>query len=292
MKGIILAGGAGTRLAPLTNVLSKQLLPVYDKPMVYYPLSTLMLAGIRDICIISTPQDLPRFRDLFGDGAHLGLKFEYVEQARPEGIAQAFLLARRFLDNGPAALILGDNIFYGHGMPEQMQAATRLAKGATVFAYRVRDPQRYGVVHFDATGRAIDIEEKPPQPKSNYAVTGLYFYDSRVCEVAAALKPSARGELEITDVNRWYLQDGSLRVERLGRGAAWLDTGTHESLQQAANYIQVIEARQGLKVACIEEVAFEMGYIDGAQLDKLAAGMKNEYGTYLRDVIAQGRERR
>ena len=292
MKGIILAGGAGTRLAPLTNVLSKQLLPVYDKPMVYYPLSTLMLAGIRDICIISTPQDLPRFRDLFGDGAHLGLKFEYVEQARPDGIAQAFLLARRFLDNGPAALILGDNIFYGHGMPEQMQAATRLAKGATVFAYRVRDPQRYGVVHFDATGRAIDIEEKPPQPKSNYAVTGLYFYDSRVCEVAAALKPSARGELEITDVNRWYLQDGSLRVERLGRGAAWLDTGTHESLQQAANYIQVIEARQGLKVACIEEVAFEMGYIDGAQLDKLAAGMKNEYGTYLRDVIAQGRERR
>ena len=292
MKGIILAGGAGTRLAPLTNVLSKQLLPVYDKPMVYYPLSTLMLAGIREICIISTPQDLPRFRDLFGDGAHLGLKFEYVEQARPEGIAQAFLLARRFLDNGPAALILGDNIFYGHGMPEQMQAATRLAKGATVFAYRVRDPQRYGVVHFDATGRAIDIEEKPQQPKSNYAVTGLYFYDSRVCEVAAALKPSARGELEITDVNRWYLQDGSLRVERLGRGAAWLDTGTHESLQQAANYIQVIEARQGLKVACIEEVAFEMGYIDSAQLDRLAAGMKNEYGTYLRDVIAQGRERR
>ena len=291
-KGIILAGGSGTRLYPVTQVVSKQLLPVYDKPMVYYPLSTLMLAGIRDICIISTPQDLPRFRDLFGDGAHLGLKFEYVEQARPEGIAQAFLLARRFLDNGPAALILGDNIFYGHGMPEQMQAATRLAKGATVFAYRVRDPQRYGVVHFDATGRAIDIEEKPQQPKSNYAVTGLYFYDSRVCEVAAALKPSARGELEITDVNRWYLQDGSLRVERLGRGAAWLDTGTHESLQQAANYIQVIEARQGLKVACIEEVAFEMGYIDGAQLDKLAAGMKNEYGTYLRDVIAQGRERR
>ncbi len=292
MKGIILAGGAGTRLAPLTNVLSKQLLPVYDKPMVYYPLSTLMLAGIRDICIISTPQDLPRFRELFGDGAHLGLRFEYVEQARPEGIAQAFLLARRFLDNGPAALILGDNIFYGHGMPEQMQAATRLAKGATVFAYRVRDPQRYGVVHFDVEGRAIDIEEKPQQPKSNYAVTGLYFYDNRVCDVAAALKPSARGELEITDVNRWYLQDGSLRVERLGRGAAWLDTGTHESLQQAANYIQVIEARQGLKVACIEEVAFEMGYIDGAQLERLTAGMKNEYGSYLRDVLAQGRERR
>jgi glucose-1-phosphate thymidylyltransferase len=292
MKGIILAGGAGTRLAPLTNVLSKQLLPVYDKPMVYYPLSTLLLAGIREICVISTPQDLPRFRELFGDGAHLGLRFDYVEQARPEGIAQAFILARKFLANGPAALILGDNIFYGHGMPEQMQAATRLAKGATVFAYRVRDPQRYGVVHFDAAGKAIDIEEKPKQPKSNYAVTGLYFYDNRVCDVAASLKPSARGELEITDVNRWYLQDGTLRVERLGRGAAWLDTGTHESLHQAANYIQVIEARQGLKVACIEEVAFEMGYIDAAQLDRLAAGMKNEYGTYLRDVIAQGRERR
>ena len=289
MKGIILAGGAGTRLSPLTNVMSKQLLPVYDKPMIYHPLSTLMLAGIREILIISTPQDLPRFRELFRDGAHLGLSFDYVEQPRPEGIAQAFLLGRKFLNNNPAALILGDNIFYGHGMPEQMQAATQLARGATVFAYRVKDPQRYGVVQFDADGKAIDIEEKPKQPKSNFAVTGLYFYDNRVCDVAAALKPSARGELEITDVNRWYLAEGTLRVERLGRGAAWLDTGTHESLHQAANYIQVIEARQGLKVACIEEVAFQMGFIDQIQIEKLANGMKNEYGAYLREIAAHGR---
>lgn len=292
MKGIILAGGAGTRLSPLTNVISKQLLPVYDKPMIYHPLSTLMLAGLRELCIISTPQDLPRFRELFGNGSHLGLSFEYIEQPKPEGIAQAFILARKFMNNGPAALVLGDNIFYGHGMPEQMQAATRLERGATVFAYRVRDPERYGVVHFDKTGKAIDIEEKPKQPKSNYAVTGLYFYDNRVCDVAASLKPSARGELEITDINRWYLIDGSLRVENLGRGAAWLDTGTHESLHQAANYIQAIETRQGLKVACIEEVAYQMGFIDAAQLEKLAAGFKNDYGAYLRDVLTQGRERR
>jgi len=285
MKGIILAGGAGTRLAPLTNVLSKQLLPVYDKPMIYYPLSTLMLAGIRELCIISTPQDLPRFRELFRDGSHLGLAFDYIEQPRPEGIAQAFILARQFLANGPAALVLGDNIFYGHGMPEQMQAATRLSRGATVFAYHVRDPERYGVVQFDEQGRAVDIEEKPKKPRSSYAVTGLYFYDQRVCEVAASLKPSARGELEITDVNRWYLQEGSLRVEKLGRGSAWLDTGTHESLHQAANYIQTIEARQGLKVACIEEVAFQMGFIDRARLEQLAAGMKNDYGAYLRDLL-------
>lgn len=287
MKGIILAGGAGTRLAPLTNVMSKQLLPVYDKPMIYHPLSTLMLAGLREILIISTPQDLPRFRDLFRDGAHLGLKFDYVEQPRPEGIAQAFILGRRFLNNGPAALVLGDNIFYGDGMSAQMQAAAKLARGATVFAYRVKDPQRYGVVHFDAQGKAIDIEEKPKVPKSNYAVTGLYFYDQRVCDLTAALKPSARGELEITDLNRVYLNEGTLRVERLGRGAAWLDTGTHESLHQAANYIQVIEARQGLKVACIEEVAYQMGFIDRVQLEKLAVAIGNDYGAYLREVATQ-----
>ena len=290
MKGIILAGGAGTRLAPLTQVISKQLLPVYDKPMVYYPLSTLMLAGIREIAIISTPQDLPRFRDLFRDGSHLGLRFEYIEQPRPEGIAQAFILARTFINGASVALILGDNIFYGHGLAQQTALATQLKRGATVFAYRVRDPQRYGVVEFDASGRVLDIVEKPKQPRSSYAVTGLYFYDERVCDIAAALKPSPRGELEITDVNRVYLADSSLRVERLGRGAAWLDTGTHESLHQAANYIQVIEARQGLKVACIEEVAFEMGFIDQGQLEKLAAGTGHEYGAYLRDVAARGRE--
>lgn len=290
MKGIILAGGAGTRLAPLTNVMSKQLLPVYDKPMIYHPLSTLMLAGLREILIISTPQDLPRFRELFRDGAHLGLTFDYIEQPRPEGIAQAFILGRKFLNQGAAALILGDNIFYGDGMSQQMQAAAKIARGATVFAYRVRDPQRYGVVHFDTNGKAIDIEEKPKVPKSNYAVTGLYFYDQRVCDIAAALKPSARGELEITDLNRAYLSEGTLRVERLGRGAAWLDTGTHESLHQAANYIQVIEARQGLKVACIEEVAYQMGFIDRTQLEKLAAAIGNEYGAYLREVATQARE--
>lgn len=290
MKGIILAGGAGTRLAPLTQVISKQLLPVYDKPMIYHPLSTLMLAGLREILIISTPQDLPRFRDLFRDGGHLGLSLDYVEQARPEGIAQAFLLGRQFLQGGPAALILGDNIFYGHGMPEQMQAATRLTRGATVFAYHVKDPQRYGVVQFDAQGKAMDIEEKPRTPKSNYAVTGLYFYDNRVCDIAAALKPSSRGELEITDVNRAYLMEGTLRVEKLGRGAAWLDTGTHESLHQAASYIQTVEARQGLKVACIEEAAYQMGFIDRPQLEKLADGIKNDYGAYLRELAQHERE--
>ena len=287
MKGIILAGGAGTRLAPLTQVISKQLLPVYDKPMVYYPLSTLMLAGIREFLIISTPQDLPRFRDLFRDGAHLGLRFEYVEQPRPEGIAQAFILGRQFIAEGSVALVLGDNIFYGHGLAEQMRTAATRKDGATVFAYRVKDPQRYGVVEFDAAGRAIDIVEKPAQPKSRYAVTGLYFYDSRVCDIAVALKPSARGELEITDINRRYMQDGTLRVEKLGRGTAWLDTGTHEALHQAANYIQTIEMRQGLKVACIEEVAFQMGFIDHAQLDRLANGMGHDYGAYLRSVVAE-----
>jgi glucose-1-phosphate thymidylyltransferase len=289
MKGIILAGGSGTRLAPLTNVISKQLLPVYDKPMVYYPLSTLMFAGIRDILIISTPADLPRYRELFRDGAHLGLRIEYVEQPRPEGIAQAFLLGRSFIGGDPVALILGDNIFYGHGLAGQMQAAATRNHGATVFAYRVNDPQRYGVVEFDGKGRAIGIEEKPKHPKSHYAVTGLYFYDARVCDIAGALKPSARGELEITDVNRRYLDDGALYVEKLGRGSAWLDTGTHESLQQAANYIQAIEARQGLKVACIEEAAYQMGFIDDAQLETLAKKMNYDYGVYLREVLAQGR---
>ena len=258
--------------------------------MVYYPLSTLMLAGIRDIALISTPQDLPRFRELLRDGGHLGLRLEYIEQPRPEGIAQAFILARQFLNGASVALVLGDNIFYGQGLAQQTQSAARLQHGATVFAYRVRDPQRYGVVEFDAQGRVMEIVEKPTQPRSNYAVTGLYFYDARVCDIAAALKPSARGELEITDVNRAYLAEGSLRVEKLGRGSAWLDTGTHEALHQAANYIQAIEARQGLKVACIEEVAYVMGYIDQTQMEKLAQGAGHEYGAYLRDVAAHGRE--
>ncbi len=287
MKGIILAGGAGTRLAPLTRVVSKQLLPVYDKPMVYYPLSTLMLAGIREVLIISTPQDLPRFRDLLGDGRALGMRFDYIEQPRPDGIAQAFILGRRFIADEAVALVLGDNIFYGHGMRAQLNAAAARDRGATVFAYRVKDPSRYGVVEFGADGRARDIVEKPQQPRSHFAVTGLYFYDRRVCDIAAKLKPSARGELEITDVNRAYLADGSLHVEQLGRGSAWLDTGTHEALHQAANYVQAIEARQGLKVACIEEVAYEMGYIDRVQLLRLADESGRDYGAYLREVASQ-----
>jgi glucose-1-phosphate thymidylyltransferase len=286
MRGIVLAGGVGTRLAPLTNVVSKQLLPVYDKPMIYYPLSTLMLAGIREILLISTPRDLPKFQDLFGDGGDLGLRLEYAEQQRPEGIAQAFLIGRDFAAEQPVALILGDNIFFGLGLAEQLRNASRLTHGATVFAYRVRDPERYGVVEFDGSGAVISIEEKPSRPRSRYAVTGLYFYDGRVSELAARLRPSARNELEITDLNRMYLEQGALRVEKLGRGAAWLDTGTHESLQQAANYIQAIEARQGLKVACVEEVAFQMGYIDRQQLARLADRVGYEYGEYLRDVIA------
>lgn len=290
MKGILLAGGAGTRLAPLTNVISKQLLPVYDKPMIYYPLSTLMLAGIREILVISTPRDLPHYRHLLRDGNHLGLQFTYAEQPRPEGIAQAFILGKKFVNNEPVALMLGDNIFYGQGLGAQLRRRVADRKGATIFGYRVRDPQRYGVVEFGGQGQVVDVVEKPRQPKSNYAVTGLYFYDERVCEVAARLKPSGRGELEITDVNRHYLREGRLHVEKLGRGVAWLDTGTHESLQQAANYIQAIESRQGLKVACIEEVAYEMGYIDRRQLEALANAVDHEYGAYLREIVAQARE--
>jgi glucose-1-phosphate thymidylyltransferase len=287
-KGIILAGGSGTRLHPLTLAVSKQLLPVYDKPLVYYPLSTLMLAGSRDILVISTPHDLPRFRDLLGDGSHIGLNLCYVEQARPDGLAQAFLLGREFLAGDPATLILGDNIFYGGGLRPALEDGARRAKGATVFAYRVKDPERYGVVELDADGRAKSLEEKPKAPKSHYAVTGLYFYDEDVVEIAAGLRPSARGELEITDVNRAYLARGDLHVTVLGRGIAWLDTGTPEALLQAANYVAALEDRQGLKVGAIEEVAYRMGFIDAAQVERLAGQMKgNAYAQYLLSVLAE-----
>ena len=286
MKGIILAGGSGTRLYPITRVVSKQLLPVYDKPMVYYPLSILMLAEIREILVISSPQDLPLFRELLGDGSQWGLSFGYAEQPRPEGIAQAFIIGRDFVGSDRVCLILGDNIFYGHGFPDKLHNAVSQKERATIFGYWVKNPQRYGVVTFDADDRVIDIVEKPREPKSNWAVTGLYFYDNRVLDIAAELKPSDRGELEITDVNSAYLKMQALRVDKLGRGIAWLDTGTPETLMQAANFIETIEERQGLKIACIEEIAYRMGYIDGDQLERLARPLiKNGYGQYLIDIL-------
>ena len=288
MRGIILAGGSGTRLYPLTLAISKQLLPVYDKPMIYYPLSVLMLAGLKDILVISTPHDLPHFRNMLADGSAFGINLSYSEQPHPGGLAQAFLIGERFLDGGPGALVLGDNIFHGEQLQEKCQAAAARTTGATVFAYHVSDPERYGVVAFDKEGMATSIEEKPAQPKSNWAVTGLYFYDSEVCDIAKSIKPSVRGELEITDVNRIYLERGDLNVERMGRGYAWLDTGTHDSLHDAGSYIRTIETRTGVKVCCPEEIAFNCGYIDTEAMLKRAASLgKTEYAAYLRRIVAE-----
>jgi len=288
MKGIILAGGSGTRLYPVTRAISKQLLPVYDKPMVYYPLSTLMLAGIRDILLISTPKDTPRFEELLGDGRKWGIRLRYQVQETPDGIAQAFLIGRKFIGRDPVALILGDNLFHGHDLTTLLKKAAQKRRGATIFAYPVEDPQRYGVVQFDQRGKAIGIEEKPKRPRSRYAVVGLYFYDNRVVDIAAGLKPSARGELEITDVNKAYLERGQLDVAPMGRGYAWLDTGTHESLLEASHFIETIERRQGLKIACPEEIAFRMGYISGAKLKALARPLaKSGYGEYLLKIAAE-----
>jgi len=284
-KGILLAGGSGTRLYPVTQVVSKQLLPIYDKPMIYYPLSVLMLAGIRDVLVISTPEDTPRFQQLLGDGSAWGMSFQYVVQPKPEGLAQAFILGREFVGRDDCALVLGDNIFFGHQLVTMLQSANAQPSGATVFAYRVKDPERYGVVELDASGRAVDLQEKPTHPKSRYAVTGLYFYDNQVLDIAAGLQPSPRGELEITDVNRVYLQQGQLSVETMSRGIAWLDTGTHDSLLEASSFVQTIEKRQGLKVACPEEIAYRAGFINAAQLEVLAAGLKSSYGDYLREIL-------
>jgi len=294
MKGIILAGGAGTRLHPLTQAVSKQLLPVYDKPMIYYPLSVLMLAGLREVLIIATPEGVPQFQKLFGSGSQLGMKISYAVQPNPDGLAQAFLIGREFLAGGPVCLILGDNLFYGAGFTPTLQRLAKLSSGATVFAYYVRDPERFGVVEFEEkTGRVVSMVEKPEKPRSNYVLPGLYFYDAKVCDLAAELKPSARGELEITDLNRLYLERGELTVEKLGRGFAWLDTGTHRSLIEAANYIEAIEERQGLKVACLEEIAWENGWIERAQVEQAAAAMgKSNYGEYLRLLLRSRREGR
>jgi glucose-1-phosphate thymidylyltransferase len=289
MKGIILAGGAGTRLYPLTHAVSKQLLPIYDKPMIYFPLSVLMTAGIKEILIISTPKDLPRFRELFGDGTQLGLSFSYCEQPSPDGLAQAFILGKDFIGDESVCLILGDNLFYGHGLLEILERASSLKDGGIIFGYRVKDPERYGVVEFDSKRKVIGIEEKPSHPKSRYAVTGLYFYDNDVVDIASNLTPSDRGEIEITDINLKYLNKAKLTVEILGRGFSWLDTGTYDSLQQAASYVQAIQERQGLKVACIEEIAYRHGFIDKNGLEKLASSMSNnEYGQYLLDILKEG----